>query len=259
MAREARKESPTGYYHAMMRGNNKEMIFNKISEKQYFLDQLQHQVDEGKVSIVAYCLMDNHVHLMINSDLKSMSESLKWINIKFAGRYNYKYERIGHVFQDRYKSEIINTEEHLIQALRYIHNNPVAAKMVYKASEYIWSSYNHYVGKEESIISPEEKQLIMEMFSGSIKQFKNFHLEEDTNEFLEIKGDLELEREEKAQKIISRYCEKYEISDYMELKDRKEVLEEIVIELIRTSHLTHRRISELLDINRGMIHNIAKK
>ncbi len=114
--------------------------------------------------------MDNHVHFLINADLSTMSESLKWINIKFASRYNNKYERVGHVFQGRYKSEVIKDENHLIQVLRYIHNNPVAAKMVSEVSKYKWSSYNHYLSGSENIIDFDEKQLIIEMFGRSINQ-----------------------------------------------------------------------------------------
>lgn len=259
MARESRKESPTGYYHVMMRGNNKEMIFEKVAEKEYFLDQLQFQVDEGNIIIVSYCIMDNHVHLLINADIGLMSEALKWINIKFATRYNYKYERVGHVFQGRYKSEIINNENYLLQAMRYIHNNPVVAKMVSGASEYKWSSYNNYLSQNDKIISPEEKQFIMDMFSKSLDQFKKFHLEEETNEFLEISCDIEKQREERAVKIINKYLEIHEIKDYDGLSDDKEVLEELVMDLVKNSKLSHRRISELLGISRGKIHRIAKK
>lgn len=259
MARESRKESPTGYYHVMMRGNNKEMIFEKVAEKEYFLDQLKFQTDEGNIILISYCLMDNHVHLLINAELSTMSESLKWINIKFASRYNYKYERVGHVFQGRYKSEIINSENHLLQTIRYIHNNPVAAKMISKASEYKWSSYNDYLLQNDKIINPEEKQFIMDMFSKSLDQFKRFHLEEETKEFLEISHDIEKQREERAIKIIKKNLEIHEIKDYDNLSDDKDILEELVMDLIIISKLSHRRISELLGISRGKIHKIAKK
>ena len=259
MAREARKESKTGYYHVMMRGNNKSMIFIQPKEKQYFKEQLQYQVDDGNISIVAYCFMDNHVHLLIHSDLQTMTEALKWINIKFAGRYNHKYDRVGHVFQDRYKSEVINTVEHLLQAIRYIHNNPVKAKMVTKVSDYSWSSYKSYTENEDKLISSEDKQMIMDLFSGSIVQFKKFHLEEEKNEFLEIQEDLEREREEKAMRIIRKYCEKYGIIDEKELGNKIDILEEVVIELLISSHFPHRRIAELTGITRGKVHSIAKK
>lgn len=259
MARESRKESPTKYYHVMMRGNNKEMIFENEAEKQYFLDQLQFQINQNNIKAAAYCIMDNHVHLLINADMLTMSESLKWINIKFASKYNHKYERVGHVFQGRYKSEIINNEDHLVQVLRYIHNNPVSAKMVSKVSQYKWSSYNHYLLEKDNIIDSYEKQLILEIFSKSTKQFQEFHLKEETNEFLEISIDLERQREEKAERIIARYLDIHNIKDYDELRNNKELLEQLVIDIINISKLSHRRISELLGLNRGRIHSIAKK
>ena len=91
--------------------------------------------------------MDNHVHLLINADLDLMADALKRTNIKFAMRYNKKYDRVGHVFQGRYKSEVINTEQYLLGVIRYIHNNPVKAEIVAEAGDYKWSSYNAYMGK----------------------------------------------------------------------------------------------------------------
>ena len=259
MAREARECSSTGYYHAMMRGNNRERIFKQAKEKQYFKEQLQNQIDEEMISIVAYCLMDNHVHLLIYSDLQTMTEAIKWVNIKFAGKYNYKYDRVGHVFQDRYKSEVINTGKYLLRAMRYIHNNPVKAKMVSRPSDYYWSSYKGYIANGDRLIDLQEKQIIIDMFSGSIKRFEEFHLEEDTAEFLEIQEDLEREREEKAGKIINRYCKKYGIIEPKMLNSKRGILEEVVIELIQRSHLSHRRIAELVGVTRGTVHGIVKK
>ena len=205
MARLARLESPTGYYHVMVRGNNRETIFKKAVEKRYFIELLQHTAEDNKITVVAYCLMDNHVHLLLHSGLQAMSEALKWINIKFAGRYNHKYKKVGHVFQDRFKSEIIGTEEYLIQALRYIHNNPVKAKMVSDVSAYECSSYNSYTGRNNMLVDATEKQIILGLFQGSIEQFEAFYLKEDDCEFLEIEEDLEKEREENAQNIINKY------------------------------------------------------
>lgn len=261
MPREARKESKTGYYHVMMRGNNRSRIFNQLRDKEFFLEQLQYQIDEGNILIVAYCLMDNHIHLLIHSDLQAMAEALKWINIKFAGRYNTKYNQIGHVFQDRYKSEVINTEEHFLQAIRYIHNNPVKAKIVSNVSDYQWSSYKSYLGNEDRLIDSEEKQTVIDLFSGSILQFKKFHLEDETEtyEFLEVQEDLEREREEKAIRIIKKYCKEYGIAEVDELNNRKDVLEEVVIELLKSSHLSHRKIAELTGVTRGRVHGIANK
>ncbi len=259
MVRIARLESDTGYYHIMARGNNKEMIFRHSSEKQYFLRELQDRINEGDISVLSYCIMDNHVHLLINADLDLMADALKRTNIKFAMRYNKKYDRVGHVFQGRYKSEVINTEQYLLGVIRYIHNNPVKAEIVADVGDYKWSSYNAYMGKKDSIINPKEKEMIMDMFTGSVKLFEQFHLEEDMQEFLEIKEDLERQREEKAKRIIDNYCNKYGIKDIEQIQNNRNIIEQIVIELIQLTKLSHRRIAEIVGISRGKVHNIAKK
>ena len=243
----------------MVRGNNRETVFKKVAEKRYFIELLQHTIEDNKITVVAYCLMDNHVHLLLHSKLQEMSEALKWINIKFAGRYNYKYERIGHVFQDRFKSEIIGTEGYLIQALRYIHNNPVKANMVSDVSAYEWSSYNSYTGKSNALVDATEKQLILGLFQGSIGQFEAFHLKEDDCEFLEIKEDLEKEREEKAKNIINKYRQQNSNEEIEGLDLGKETLEKVILELIEKSRLSHRRIAELVGITRSVVHRIAKE
>ncbi|SCG83978.1 hypothetical protein DW1_2414 [Proteiniborus sp. DW1] len=259
MVRVARKESPTGYYHVMMRGNNKEMIFAKVAEKKYFIEQLQEQVEKKNISIVAYCLMNNHVHLLIHSELPKMTDAFKRINIKFAGLYNSKYERVGHVFQDRFKSEVIDSEGYLIRAMRYIHNNPVKAKIAINTDDYYWSSYKEYIEGKNKLVCPREREFILGLFSYSIEYFKSFHLEEEIEEFLEISEDLEQEREERAQKIIDKFLKKYDIRDIKALTNDKNILEDTVKQLLKNSYLSHRRIAELLHVSRGTIHGIAKK
>ena len=261
MPRTARVESPTGYYHVMMRGNNREAIFYKNSEKRYFMELLQQQVDNKNIFLSAYCLMDNHVHLLICSGLQEMSEALKWINIKFASYYNYKYQRAGHVFQGRFRSETIDTEEYFLQVIRYIHNNPIKAKIVEDAQSYEWSSYSYYIGNKNSIIDATEIQKVIALFSNSIKNFVSFHLEEDDSEFLEISEDLQKEREERAQQIINRYLLQRDAGTGTKvlLDLERDVKEKIIKEMISKTRLTHRRIAEIMGVNRGMVHNIAKK
>lgn len=259
MVRPLRVESETGYYHVMMRGNNKEMIFKEASEKYYFIEQLLHVVKDNKISIVAYCIMDNHVHLLVNSHKESMIQALKWINIKFPGMYNFKYGRVGHVFQDRFRSEVINSDDHLLRVMRYIHNNPVKAKIVSNILNYKWSSYGTYLGREDKIINAKDNELIMAQFSNSMKQFEEFHFENEMDEFLEIKEDLERQREERGQEIINKYCQKYKVKQISELSNSKSILEEIIIEFLKKSNLTHRRIGEITGTTRGLVHSISKR
>lgn len=258
MARMARIESPTGYYHVMARGNNKEAIFKETSEKEYFIELLRHQIKDNKILLTAYCLMSNHVHLLIYTGLGNMSEALKWINIKFAGRYNFKYERVGHVFQDRFKSEIIDTEGYLIRAIRYIHNNPVKAKIVHAPSAYKWSSYNGFLVREDPLVDTAEKQMVLKLL-GSAEQFKRFHLKEDELEFLEVEEDLEKERKARAQNIIGEFQKENGLIEADPLCVEKENLEKLIIELLEKSKLTHRKIAELIGVSRSVVHSVARK
>lgn len=235
------------------------MIFERTAEKQYFIEQLRYQIEKETISIATYCIMDNHIHLLIHSELKAMIDALKWINIKFAGVYNLKYKRIGHVFQDRFKSEVIDTEEYLIGALRYIPNNPVKAKIAHNVDSYHWSSYKEYTEAKSGLVSLDEREMVLGLFSNSLEQFKKFHLEEETSEFLEISEDLEQEREERAKMIINKYIEKFGMKDIKELSKNNGLLEGIITELLKKSYLSHRRNSELLEITRGTVHNISKK
>ncbi|MBP1927276.1 REP element-mobilizing transposase RayT [Sedimentibacter acidaminivorans] len=265
MARVARRESPSGYYHVMVRGNNRETIFSKRFEKQYFIELLSLKQDEGRISIVAYCIMDNHAHLLIHSDLVEMSEIIKWINVKYALRYNFIHDRIGHVFQGRYKSEIISTDSYLLQAIKYIHNNPVKAGIVSEPLNYPWSSYKSYLeNSEEMLLNLDEKQIVLDMFSGSLNDFNKFHLShekivEEDYEFIDIKQDIDLYREERAQIIIENYCLQQGITDAKEFYNKRDAYEKMIIELLKSTKLSHRKISELMNTTRGTIHSIAKK
>ena len=259
MSRVARVQSPTDYYHVMMRGNNKESIFTRTSEKSYFKDLLKEVMEEGLIDIAAYCIMDNHVHIAIKAELSDMTKALKIINIKYAMNFNKVKERIGHVFQDRYKSEIIANDNHLIQVIRYIHNNPVKAKMTKECNDYKWSSYNEYINKNESsIVGHRQKDFILTLNNG-VKGFIEFHRLEDKHEYLEINEDRDLYRLEKAQRIIGAYFKEKGIIEAKELNRNPIFLEEIIIKLLDNTKLSQRKIASILGISHNSVYLINKE
>ncbi|HHX87295.1 MAG TPA: transposase, partial [Firmicutes bacterium] len=165
MSRQARAQSSTGYYHVMMRGNNKENIFLKDNHKRYFLDCLKEQHEEGLIDIAAYCIMDNHAHIVAKSEpLINLSKAAKKINTKYAMGYNYRHDRTGHVFQSRYKSEIIYDDPYLLNVIRYVHINPIKAGVVREPGNYRWSSFNDYI-KFNTVISNVQKQFILGFYN----------------------------------------------------------------------------------------------
>ena len=144
MPRKPRLQSSTDYYHVMMRGNNKEKIFISSAQKNFFLDCLNQLNNDGLINIVAYCIMDNHVHLVVKADIVDLSNYLKKVNTKYAVTFNNLHKRVGHVFQGRFKSEVICDESYLTNVIRYVHTNPIRAKVTNNAKDYKWSSYNEF-------------------------------------------------------------------------------------------------------------------
>ena len=136
MARTLRTKSETGIYHVMMRGVNHQIIFEQPSDYSRFqelLGQFANPKDElncpqpPRCSFYAYCLMPNHVHLLIKEESEDLSSVVKRISAAYALYFNKKHERCGHLFQDRFKSEPVNDAAYFFTLLRYIHQNPMAA------------------------------------------------------------------------------------------------------------------------------------
>lgn len=255
MARKARIQSPTNYYHIMARGNNREYIFINPVHKSYYLEVLKEQAEDGLIEIAAYCIMDNHVHIVVEADMLNLTNAMKSINIKFAMKINKQKNRVGHVFQDRYKSEPIYNDSHLQQVIRYVHNNPIKAKITKSLDQYKWSSYKEYINKSE-IINEEQKDFILNYYNNDIEKFIKFHQEVDYSEHLEIKEDIETQRLDHAQSIIQNYFIEHGISETTQISKSPHHLEMIIKKLLEKSRLSHRRIADLLEINRGDVHRI---
>lgn len=255
MSRQARIQSPTDYYHVMMRGNNRESIFGKDEQKRFFLESLKMQDGDRLIDIAAYCVMDNHAHIVVKANISDLSKVIKRINIKYAMNFNQKRDGVGHVFQDRFKSEAIEDDKYLIQSIRYIHNNPVTAKMVKSPSDYNWSSYNEYINKNV-IIESKQREFILEYFSHNLERFKEFHKQKDSNEYLEIKEDIENTRLERAQEIISEYFEQKGLIDAKQVIKNPFFLEEIIQNILKGCRLTHRQIANLLGVSNNAVHQV---
>ncbi len=130
----------------MLRGTNRQEIFHEDEDNIRLLETLDRYREKNKVKVYGWCLMGNHAHLLIEEGNEDLSITIKRINISYAWFYNWKYNTIGHLFQDRYRSENIEDNQYIMTVLRYIHQNPVKAGIVKKAGEWKWSSYQGYCG-----------------------------------------------------------------------------------------------------------------
>lgn len=155
MPRRPRQYSGTGIYHVMLRGINRQDLFEDredytriLSCMQQMLEQYDEQGNRQPplCTFYAYCLMSNHVHLLLRTNGETIGKTIKPLAVTYAMYYNGKYSRSGHVFQDRFKSEPVNDMAYFVTLLRYIHQNPTKAGIVDKVADYQWSSWQEYMG-----------------------------------------------------------------------------------------------------------------
>ena len=145
MPRKARTDNQNGIYHIMFRGNNRQQIFYDTMDFRYYESLLQKYKKKCGYELYAYCLMGNHIHLLINAKEDPFSIIFRKIGSSFVYWYNMKYDRVGHLFQDRYRSEPIKDASHFITVLRYILQNPVKAGLCTTLTDYNYSSGREYI------------------------------------------------------------------------------------------------------------------
>ena len=141
MPRHARKKSESGIYHIMFRGINKQNIFEEPEDYKKALELLSEAREKSEAELYAYCFMPNHIHLLLKEGKKPIGETFKTFGTKYAYWYNTKYSRVGHLFQDRFKSEPVEDTEYFCVALRYILQNPIKAGLSKNAADYSYSSF----------------------------------------------------------------------------------------------------------------------
>ena len=181
MPRRARQKSDSGIYHVMLRGVNQQQIFFDEEDNTYFLHCLAVYKNICGFELYGYCLMGNHVHLLLCVKKDPLDAVIKRVGSKYVYWYNAKYDRVGHLFQDRFKSEPVETDAYFITVLRYIHQNPVKAGIVDQPEAYRWSSYGEYLSKPQIT----DTEMALEMIGAEM--FVQYHKEQSDTECLEVK------------------------------------------------------------------------
>ena len=148
MSRPLRTFSNSKIYHIILKGINNQDIFLYDSDKVFFLNQLLFTKNQFNYQIYSYCLMDNHIHLVIRIEDEFLSKAMQSLSIRYSQYFNYKYERTGPFFQNRFKSKNVENLKYFLEVCRYIHRNPEKAKMS-KTEDYDWSSYKEYIGNSK--------------------------------------------------------------------------------------------------------------
>ena len=170
MARTARLFIANACYHIMVRANQGSPVFRDEADFGYYLKLMHKYKIRCDCLIYAYCLMKNHVHILLEAPLglRSMSSFMHGINQSYAMMFNKKYAQVGHVWQNRYKNFVVLKDDYLVSLISYIELNPLRANIVLKPEDYRWSSYSaRALGKKDIILDELKLSLVPEMPVGT--------------------------------------------------------------------------------------------
>ena len=242
MPKHARTASESGYYHIVNRGIGKQILFEDADDYSRFLDALKRYTAEEQATVICYCLMENHFHLLIHAST-GLDRIMKRICGNYAYYYNEKYGRSGHLFQDRFRSEAIKDDAQLLATVRYIHNNPQKAGVCAR-EQYPWSSWREYVDRP-SIAVPDLAIAV----AGSKEQFIAFstgiddrhYIDEDCRVRLSDAAGLEIIKTDLKLRSGSQLQD-------MGKEDRDQALR-----ILKDKGLSVRQIERLTGINRGVV------
>lgn len=244
MPRQARQLSASGIYHIMLRGINRQNIFEDEEDKDRFLQTLSHYKTVSGYQLYAYCLMSNHVHLLLKPEIESLDTILKRIAGSYVYWFNWKYKRSGHLFQDRFKSEPVNDDNYFLTVLRYIHQNPVKSGLCKGVADYRYSSYRAYLG-ESGIV---DTAVCLEMITA--EQFIEFNNEYSNEVCLDLEENPFRLTDEEAKRILQKISKCRNATEFqsLDLAKRQECLKHC-----RAKGISIRQLSRLTGISFGII------
>lgn len=248
MSRTARNLVLAPYYHVMVQGINKEFIFKEDVFKWSYLKYLKEYAEECEITIIAYCIMGNHAHILLKpNNVKVLYKFMHKLNTKFATIYNKKTNRVGYVFRDRYKAEPIFEYYYLHNCIKYIHMNPVKAGICKKQIEYNFSSYSMYYDKsffENNNNLFDEIFPTEDLFNALINDVMQFD-----NSFIEEKMSTEDTR---------IWIKLFEENHMFDLQNTDKFKKELILGLNRECKLNCSEISKIIDISKYTIRKILK-
>ena len=245
MARQARKLSETGIYHIMLQSVNQQQIFEDDEDYKKLLKIIAECKEISGFKLYAYCLMGNHFHLLIKQEDESLDTIFRRICGKFVYWYNVKYDRSGHLFQGRFRSEPVEDDAYLLTVLRYIHQNPVKAGLCEDVSEYTYSSFNEYM---------EDGYLIDHDFIFGLlplSEFERFNKTICQENCLDVSLNKKIRMtDEKARQIISKYSKCLNATEFQAL-DKK--LRDRYLKKIAEKGLSIRQVSRVTGVSTTIV------
>ena len=259
MPRTSRILSHSKVYHIILKGIDDQIIFYDDQDREFFLEQISITKNEFNYNVYAYCLMTNHVHLVIKCEDVFLATSMKSLQVRYIHHFNKKYKRTGPLMQNRFKSKNVENERYFIDLCRYVHRNPEKAGIAL-TQYYKWSSYNEYVGKEKII----DKKVLLHYLNSDVQEFIKYTTK--TDEIEEIDSYMEYEMVDKLldERLIQYIMKKFnienvdDIPNYFKNKNKKE-LEKILKEIVNIKGSTITQVARITRLGRRCIEKVWGK
>lgn len=250
MPRKPRKHSSLNIYHVVVKGINSQLLFEERRDYVKYLELLEYYKENCKFNLYAYCLMTNHIHLLIQANAYPLDSIFRKINTAYANWFNMKYSRTGPLQEGRYYSEPIESLDSLLSVLRYIHKNPLSAHLESQVgSQYTWNSFHDYLKNRNHLVDID---VILNEFA-NINDFIDFHSCTSDRTFIDINTIRKRIPDDVAIDIISEVCGTNHTEDIknFSLSDRRNA-----IFAIYEKGISARQINRLTGIPRGIIDRI---
>ena len=227
----------------MLRGINRQQIFEDDEDRKRLLETLLRYRNECGYTVYAYCLMGNHFHILLKEGMEELDSVFKRIAGSYAYWYNWKYRRTGHLFQDRFKSEPVEDDGYFLTVLRYIHQNPVKARLCKSVESYLYSSISEYYSKPELV----DTSFALSMLP--LPEFIDYHNQVSDDNCLEMEDHFRLTDEE-AKRIIDKISKCKSAAAFQALDPPKRNL---YIKKLHKNGLSIRQISRLTGISKKIV------
>ena len=246
MSRTGRIQSESDIYHVTARGVGKQVIFEDDRDRRKFGKTMRDRLDECNVELYAWCFMQNHIHLLLHCPLSTMSSFMRLLLSDYARYYNWRYDRVGHLFEKRFDSKPVIDERQLLATIRYIHQNPHDLGVT-DFSAYPWSSYREYIGAP--FIS--STALPLELF-GSREAFADSHKIIETDPKLEpgYTSIMQFSTDDEAIERAKLVTGCFELTDIAAADKRTR---DSMLFTLKSDGFTIRQISRLTGIGRSII------
>lgn len=260
MSRLQRNRSKSGYYHIMLRGNEKKSIFLCDDDKLRFVETVCRMKQDNRFKLYAFCLMDNHVHMLISEEDEDIAKVNKRITVSYVSYFNKKYKRVGHLFQDRYKSEVVTEDNYILTLARYIHQNPLKACVVKDLKDYKWSSYHGYLNENDFTAQIIDTEFILGMLSENKNTAKSLFIsymnKENDEDFMDIGEDRVIMEENEA---VMLYRNMLLARGLLSGSGTKvEIPKDLLIEYKKETNFSTRKISTIVGLNKDKLGRILK-